>query len=452
MPDQTTSGPTRYRRTIAPGVTEVHSASCPVSAGATKPRKAPGCASCSPSYAAVVSVGQRESRERHRSTFSTLGDALAWIEDVKRGNRLGLPIEDAAPKRAAVPTIREAATTLTERMQRGDVRARGGHPFSPATVENYAGVLTRHVLPFRVERYDCPLGDLPADLVDQRMIEDMAHSLAAAGERGAKRRAKAARKRAEATGKDPATVREGTGTGTARLAVAALRQVLADLYRRHMLDAVPAAPVNMPKPPEPRTRRLEMDDAGRLVAAAIEDDARLGRSLLGPYVMLASRIGARRNELRSLRWGPDGLTVTKDGATVTIARDTTKTDAGARTLALDAETVAVLRAHRMATGRPADGRPVFPNPKDPSEPVGVDLIRAGFGRISKATGIADPGTHLLRHSVGSWAGDAGVPVIEVAARLGHTDPAFTQRHYQHANRDRIAREPLDLEWPDEAKG
>jgi integrase len=371
---------------------------------------------------------------------------------MKRGQRLGIPVEDAAPKRAAVPSVQEAANTLTERMVRGDIRARGGHPYSPATIENYAGVLTRHVLPFHVERYGCDLGALTADLVDQRMIEDMAHSLAAAGERAAKRRAKAARKRAEAAGKDPARVREGIGTGTARLAVAALRQVLADLYRRGLLDAVPPAPVNMPKPPEPRSRRIEMDDAARLVAAAVEDDARLGRSMLGPFVMLASRTGARRNELRCLRWGEGGVMIGKDGATVTIARSTTKTDAGARTLALDPETAAMLRAHRMATGRPADGQPVFPNPKDPRQPIGVNLIRAGFARIGKATGIEDPGTHLLRHSVGSWAGDAGVPVIEVAARLGHVDPAHTQRTYQHANLDRIAREPLALEWPAGAKG
>lgn len=62
------------------------------------------------------------------------------------------------------------------------------------------------------------------------------------------------------------------------------------------------------------------------------------------------------------------------------------------------------------------------------------------------------GTHLLRHSVASWAVEGGTDHVEVAARLGHRDAALTVRTYAHADRDRIAREPLDLGWAREDRG
>jgi len=436
MSDKPTAG-TRITRTAAPGVTERHTASC---AGTlTKAGKVKGC-TCSPTFRATVSIGGREERRRLSSTFSTLADAAVWVEDVKRADRNGEETAEAVPVRAAVPTIREASVTFTERMVAGEVLARGGKPYSPATIENYAGALTRDVLPFVVERYGVPLGDLPADAVDTRIIEAMAERVAAHGRRHAQARARKARKAGR-------TVRESTGTGGSRLAVAALRQLLGDLYKRGVIDTVPPPPATMPAPPKARDRRLGMDDAAALVAAAYADDQRLGRSLLGPYVLLSSRVGARRQELRALVWGPDGLDLTGDAPTVTISRSTTKTDAGARTVALDAETARAMKAHRLATGRPHAGHPVFPDPKDAARPVGPDLLRAGYERVGTVAGVEAPGTHLMRHSVASWAVESGLDPVEVAARLGHRDAAFTVRSYAHPDRDRIAREPLVLPFP-----
>lgn len=436
MSDKPTAG-TRISRTAAPNVTERHTESC--AGSLTKTGKVRGC-TCSPTFRASVSIGGREDRRRVSSTFSTLADALVWVEDVKRSDRNGEEPAEAVPVRAAVPTIRQAADTFTVRMESGAVLARGGKPYSAATVDNYAGALTRDVLPFVVERYGVPLGDLPADVVDTRIIEAMAESIAARGRREAQARARKARKAGR-------TVRDSTGTGGARLAVAALRQLLGDLYKRGVIDSVPPPPATMPAPPKPRDRRLAMTDADALVKAAYADDQRLGRSLLGPYVLLSSRVGARREELRGLVWGPEGLDLTGDTPTVTISRSTTKTDAGARTVALDAETARAMKAHRLATGRPRPGRPVFADPKDSRRPVGRDLLRSGFARIGAVAGVEAPGTHLMRHSVASWAVEAGMDHVEVAARLGHQDAAFTVRTYAHPDRDRIAREPLDLPFP-----
>jgi integrase len=436
MPDRPTAGP-RISRTAAAGVTERHTGGC--AGSVTKAGKVKGC-TCTPTLRAAVSLGSRGHRRRFSATFSTLADALVWVEDVKRADRNGEEPDEVAPMRAAVPTIREASVTFTERMVTGEVLARGGMPYSDATIENYAGSLTRDVLPFVVERFGVPLGDLPANVVDTRTIEAMAESVAAGGRRAAQDRARKARKAGRTIGKS-------NGTAGARIAVAALRQVLADLYRRGMIDAIPAAPATMPAPPRSRDRRLDHDQADVLVLAAYADDQRLERSILGPYVLLSSRTGARRGELRGLVWGPKGLDLAGGTPTISIARETTKTEAGARTIALDAETARAMKAHRLANGRPADGLPVFADPKSPSRPVGPDLLRAGFGRINKVTGIEAPGTHLMRHSVASWAVEGGMDHVEVAARLGHRDAAFTVRTYAHPDRDRIAREPLDLPFP-----
>jgi integrase len=215
-----------------------------------------------------------------------------------------------------------------------------------------------------------------------------------------------------------------------------------------------------------------MDDAAVVVAAAYEDDERIGRSLIGPFVMLSSRTGARRQELMSLRWGTDGVVIEpvldadgepvegEDGepmftGSVHIGRGTTKTDAGERTIAIDPGMAAALHRHRIASGDPADGSWVFPNPprakkggRKSAEPehVSEDTVKSAFRRLSDVTGIPGLGTHLFRHSVASWAVAADTDHVEVAARLGHSDASFTVRTYAHPDKDRIAREPLALDW------
>lgn len=460
MPDKATSA-RQARQTVAPGITAVHSLSCERSNGKRS-------CTCDPSFAATVSTGGRDQRERHRQTFSTLADAAVWLEDMKRSRRLGEPTEDAAPRRAPVPTVADAMAAFTARAWSGEVTARGGHPFSTATLLNYSGVMDRHVKPFYVERYGCTLGELRADLVDQKLMQAMADSIAAKGRRESQARAKA---EAERTGKK---VTLGTGTGTARMAVAALRRVLGDLSTRGLIDEVPPPPPNMPAPPKARERRIRMDQAAAIVRAAYADDERLGRSLIGPFVMVSTRTGARRNELTHLRWGADGVMIAPmldaDGEPVidddgepmftgalNIGRDTTKTDSGERTIGIDPGTAAALHRHRLACGNPPDGSWVFLNPprspkrpkaQDEPAPVSVDTLRAAFRRLSEATGIPALGTHLFRHSVTSWAVEAGVDIVTVAARMGHKDSSFTHRHYAHADRDRIAREPLPLDWQD----
>lgn len=157
--------------------------------------------------------------------------------------------------------------------------------------------------------------------------------------------------------------------------------------------------------------------------------------------------GARRGEVLALTWAdlsPAGelsirATVTRhhdeaDGWQWSIG--STKTGAGRR-IALDPETVAVLREHkrqqvaeRLAYGPGwtdlgrifvrADGTPI--PPPQVGKAFNAHVKRAGLPRIR---------LHDLRHSVASHLLARGVPIAAVAARLGHsvTTCERTYRHY-----------------------
>jgi integrase len=128
---------------------------------------------------------------------------------------------------------------------------------------------------------------------------------------------------------------------------------------------------------------------------------------------------------------------------VTVGRSTTKTDAGARTIGLDAATASALRRHRLATGRPDDGAMVFAG-ADAAPLTRDGRLRSSLRRVAAAAGVP-AGFHLLRHTHGSLLADAGQGGHEIAARLGHRDAGFTARTYVHADRDRLADAPAALE-------
>ena len=81
---------------------------------------------------------------------------------------------------------------------------------------------------------------------------------------------------------------------------------------------------------------------------------------------------------------------------------------------------------------------------------GESLVRGGvarpsLARIAKSSGPERITFHALRHSQGSWLSAAGENATDIAARLGHSDPAFTLRRYVHADQSRLADAPRALE-------
>jgi integrase len=59
----------------------------------------------------------------------------------------------------------------------------------------------------------------------------------------------------------------------------------------------------------------------------------------------------------------------------------------------------------------------------------VRSIRKSFREACARARLQDVTPHDLRRSAAVWMAEAGVPMTEIAAYLGHTDPKITFRHY-----------------------
>jgi integrase len=113
-----------------------------------------------------------------------------------------------------------------------------------------------------------------------------------------------------------------------------------------------------------------------------------------------------------------------------------KSSRSRRTIALDADTVAALRAHREAqllerafAGEAyVDADLVFANELGGS--IRPQRLTEWFGKRRKAAGIPTGTLHVLRHTAATLALTEGVPVHIVATRLGD-DPNTVLSTYAH---------------------
>ncbi|MGV0596780.1 site-specific integrase [Mycolicibacterium porcinum] len=163
---------------------------------------------------------------------------------------------------------------------------------------------------------------------------------------------------------------------------------------------------------------------------------------------LAVQMGLRRGELSGLRWSDIDL----DAATLTIAQQRvhseagavvaeTKTDAGRRVLPIPSTLLPVLRRAKARRGRErlaaeakwededyvvSDecGRPYYP----------TTLSYFWRSALEKAQ-LPHVRLHGARHTAATLLHLNGVPIAVIAAVLGHTDAAFTQRTYAHSQYD-----------------
>tara|TARA_R110000824_G_scaffold401744_1_gene614398 strand:+ start:39843 stop:41198 length:1356 start_codon:yes stop_codon:yes gene_type:complete len=63
-------------------------------------------------------------------------------------------------------------------------------------------------------------------------------------------------------------------------------------------------------------------------------------------------------------------------------------------------------------------------------------IKKAFARTVEAAGLGkDVVPYSLRHTAASWLAQAGVPLVEIAAFLGHSDTRMVEQHYVHLHPD-----------------
>jgi integrase len=218
----------------------------------------------------------------------------------------------------------------------------------------------------------------------------------------------------------------GLSARTVRYLHAIVHKSLADalqwgLVVRNVADAASPPSNRAAKAPPPRTW-----SASEL--ASFLDSVHGTR--FEPLWTLAATSAMRRGELLALRWSDVDLEAGQ------LAIPVSKSGRG-RSVALDAGTVVVLRAHRkrqaaeqLAWG-PAyqDSGLVFV--REDGVPYSPDYVTRAFRKAVARAGAPKIRLHDLRHTWASLALTAGINPKVVSERLGHATVSFTLDTYSH---------------------
>jgi integrase len=161
--------------------------------------------------------------------------------------------------------------------------------------------------------------------------------------------------------------------------------------------------------------------------------------------VLALSTGARRGELCGLAWssvdlerGTVSITDTLLDVGGKLMDGKPKTARGRRVVALDALTVAALRAHStaqkaeaMAFGREDYNERGLVFTREDGSPVHPAWLTRRWSQIVKASGTPLIRLHDARHTSASLALAAGIPIGVVSERLGHSKTSITLDVYGH---------------------
>lgn len=151
-------------------------------------------------------------------------------------------------------------------------------------------------------------------------------------------------------------------------------------------------------------------------------DVTKGRKAVADLIAFLSASGVRIGEALRLRWEDVNL----DAGTFQVNEG--KTARARRSLNLPGW--AVDRLHRTHTDHGGQGY-VFSAPGRLSAEVAWDPsnANAAVSRALTANGYSWARSHTFRKTVAVILDAAGVPLTDIAAQLGHADPAFTARTY-----------------------
>jgi integrase len=225
---------------------------------------------------------------------------------------------------------------------------------------------------------------------------------------------------------------------TVRHAYRVLHGALAEAVKLDMVSRNVAGAVT---PPKVEVEEVEILTADQIAAVL---DALKGFRL-HPIAALAFATGMRRGELLALRWsdvdlGRSSLKVersleqTKGG----LRFKSPKSKYGRRVISLPPSAVAMLAAHRKAQleirmalgmGKPDADALVFC--KYDCTPISPNSLSVTWGAAIKRTGLPDVTFHACRHSHASALIAAGLDVVSVSRRLGHSSPVITLGTYAH---------------------
>jgi len=174
---------------------------------------------------------------------------------------------------------------------------------------------------------------------------------------------------------------------------------------------------------------------------------RLKGNKVEPIVLLALFCGLRRGEILALRWGNidlhwkvlhirQSLEETRSGG---VRFKEPKSKAGRRDVTIPDIVIDVLRRHRIAqleqraklgAGRLSDDDLLFQALS--GRPIGPKHFSANvWPAVARKIGMPEITFHSLRHTHASQLIAAGLDVVTVSKRLGHSSPTITLSTYAH---------------------
>jgi integrase len=233
--------------------------------------------------------------------------------------------------------------------------------------------------------------------------------------------------------------REGLAPRTTRMVHTALHRALGQAKNWGILRDNPADIAKPPKAPDQEIPMLQPDQA----AALLE---RLRGQPLYLIALLALGAGLRRNEALGLRWGDVDL----DAGQLTIEQSLEqtpvygirtkgpKTKRGRRTISLPAHLVTELRQHwtaqqeqrlGMGLGKAPKTAPVFATAA--GQYLSPNAITKSWPVAMAAIGMPAVTLHSLRHTHASMLINAGLDILTISRRLGHSSPTITLNVYGH---------------------
>lgn len=164
----------------------------------------------------------------------------------------------------------------------------------------------------------------------------------------------------------------------------------------------------LPGVPPPRDRRLTRDEANALLDGCAAPHVRL-------FVCLALNTAARSGALCGLKWQSVDLErrrISLGGTTRQKGRAVVPINDTLHAALTEAHTAALTPFVIEWAGGPVKS-----------------IKRAFRAAVTRAGLSSDVTPHVLRHTAASWMAEAGVPMSEIAAFLGHTDSRITEKVY-----------------------
>jgi integrase len=235
------------------------------------------------------------------------------------------------------------------------------------------------------------------------------------------------------------------GAETVASSLRLLRQLLGEAVRHRLIPANPADGVKAPSPAQHVDRFLTRDEADRLLGQFAGRDRVFVELLLFCGLRFQEAAGLRRFRVDLLRKRLQVAKVQPRKGT----EKKPKTDAGVRPVPLTDELAIQLS---QVIPAPDEGL-VFTSPQGSRLRYDNWLRRVWQPALHRA-GLADPQPtpHDLRHTYGSWLGEAGVPPAQIAALMGHSGLRSVER-YIHATEARFEQARSALEGaPSKALG